>query len=86
MIAKLIYVLCSLTCAACTFLLLRGYRRSGMRLLLWSAMCFFLLTIANIGVYVDFVVIPQVDYSAPRAALTLVALLILLFGMILETS
>ena len=45
MIASVVYVLCALTALACAVLLFRGYRASGARLLLWSAVCFAGLTL-----------------------------------------
>ena len=36
----LVYTLCFLTSSACALLLARNYRRTGARLLLWSALCF----------------------------------------------
>ena len=38
--AETVYILCALTCMACAVLLLRGYRRSRARFLLWSSICF----------------------------------------------
>ena len=39
----IVYLLCLVTSAACAWLLGRSYARSGMRLLLWSCICFVLL-------------------------------------------
>ena len=36
----IVYILCFLTSAACAWLLGRSYARSGVRLLLWSSICF----------------------------------------------
>ena len=35
-----VYVLCLLTSLACAVLLLRSYRQTRIRLLLWSGLCF----------------------------------------------
>lgn len=83
---KIVYALCSLTCAICAGLLFRGYRATRMRLLLWSVVCFVCLTLANIIVYVDLVVLPQeIDLSLLRSGLTFVGLTVLLYGMVKET-
>jgi hypothetical protein len=82
---KLVYALCALTCAACALLLLRGYRRSKMRLLLWSTICFTCLTLANIGTYIDLVVFQDVDLQLARGCVTILGLGALIFGMIKET-
>ena len=66
-------------------LLFGGYRRTKLKLLLWSGIGFFLLTLSNIGVYLDFVIYTQDDLSLYRVGITFVAMLIILFGMIWET-
>ncbi|HET7709491.1 MAG TPA: DUF5985 family protein [Sphingomicrobium sp.] len=77
-----VYTLCFLTSAACGFLLTRNYRRTGARLLLWSGLCFVLLAANNLTVIVDLLVLPAVDLQAPRLALSLAAVLVLLSGFI----
>ena len=42
-----VYLLCFLTSFACAVLLLRSYRASLARLLLWSGLCFLLLAVTN---------------------------------------
>ena len=44
---QLVYVLCALTSIACAVLLLRGYFRTRVRLLLWSGLCFVGLALNN---------------------------------------
>jgi hypothetical protein len=82
--AAVIYSLCSLTCLACFGFLWRGWRASRSRLLLWSALCFAGLTVNNLLLVADKLVLPQVDLSTWRLAVALVALLLLLFGLIWE--
>lgn len=81
----IVYALCSLTSATCAILLLRGYRTSSMRLLLWSGLCFSVLTLANIVVYIDMVVYPDGDLQTLRNCLSMLGLGILIVGMIEET-
>lgn len=78
------YVLNTLVCVACTVLLLRGWRRSRSRLLMWSAGCFALLTLNNALIFIDVLVVPDIDLSVVRAASALVGFCVLLFGMIWE--
>ena len=47
-----VYGLCLLTSGLCAALLFRSYSRSRQPLLLWSALCFLLLAIANLLVVV----------------------------------
>ncbi len=77
-----VYILCFLTSGACAFLLARSYRRTGARLLLWSALCFLLLAGNNLMVVVDLLVLPDVNLRLARLAFSLTALGVLLFGFI----
>jgi hypothetical protein len=77
-----VYVLCLLTSGACAYLLARNYRRTGTRLLMWSALCFFLLALNNGVVFLDALVLTEIDLAIPRLALSLAAVSVLLFGFI----
>lgn len=77
-----VYTLCFLTGAACALLLARSYRRTGARLLLWSALCFLLLAINNLVVIVDLLVLPDMDFRLVRHGLALAGVGVLLFGFI----
>ena len=57
----IVYLLCLVTSAACAWLLGRSYARSGMRLLLWSCVCFVLLAANDFVLVIDLLVMPQVD-------------------------
>jgi hypothetical protein len=78
----IVYLLCFATSATCALLLGRSYRRSGMRLLLWSALCFGLLAVNNLFVIVDVLLVPDVDFGLVRLLLSLGAVAVLLFGFI----
>lgn len=83
--AALIYSLCALTSITCLVLLWRSWRASGARLLFWSAMCFGALSVNNVLLVVDRVVLPtQVDLGLWRLVWALAAVLLLLFGLIWE--
>ncbi|MGD9883044.1 MAG: DUF5985 family protein [Reyranella sp.] len=84
--APLIYLLCMLTALICAWLLLRAWRRSGYRLLLWSGLCFAGLTINNFLLVVDRLVLPAVDLSIWRTSMALVAMAVLLYGLIWESE
>ena len=77
-----VYTLCLLTCIACTFLLVRAYRASRARLLLWSALCFILLAVNALLVILDIIVFPNIDFALWRPLLALAAVSVLLFGFI----
>ena len=77
-----VYALCFATSSACAWLLGRSYRRTGARLLLWSALCFFFLAANNLLLFVDMLVIRDVDLRLGRLLLALAAVGVLLFGFI----
>lgn len=76
-----VYLLCFLTSSACAWLLARAFRRSGARLLLWSALCFTLLAANNLVVAIDLIMLPEVNFSLLRILLALAAVSVLLFGL-----
>ncbi|MBI4663956.1 MAG: hypothetical protein HY735_34600 [Verrucomicrobia bacterium] len=80
--AVFVYLLCTLTSIGVASLLIRGYRRSRAALLLWSSACFVGLAVANILLFLDLVVVLQVDLSVWRNGVTLLGLLLLLYGLI----
>ena len=86
--AEAVYVLCALTSAACAALLLRGYRRSGHRLLFWSGLCFVALFFNNLFLVLDKIVYPEptVDLSLVRTLFALLGVGTLLYGLIWESQ
>ncbi|MES2354988.1 MAG: DUF5985 family protein [Pseudomonadota bacterium] len=84
--ASLVYGLCALTSLLCACLLILAYRRNGCKLLLWSGLCFAGLTLNNVLLVVDKVILPLVDLSTWRHLIGLVAMLILLYGLIWEAE
>ena len=83
----IVYVLCFLTSAACAWLLGRSYRRTEMRLLLWSSICFLLLAGNNLVLVLDLVVWPDdVDLRLVRQGFALAAAVSLIWGFIWEVE
>jgi hypothetical protein len=81
--AALIYSLCALTAIACAVLLWRGWLASRYRLLFWSALCFAALSVNNVLLVVDRVILTvEVDLFTWRQMAALAAVLLLLFGLI----
>jgi hypothetical protein len=79
----IIYFLCALTALACFALLWRGWRFNGAALLFWSALCFAGLTVSNVLLVVDKLVLGEdTDLTGPRLVITLAALVLLVFGLI----
>jgi hypothetical protein len=77
-----VYLLCAATALACAVLLLRAFRRSGARLLLWAGLCFVGLTANNGLVFVDLVLVPAIDLFTWRNMAALVAVATLLYGLV----
>jgi hypothetical protein len=84
--AAIIYGLCALTALMCAVLLLQAYWRGGYRLLLWSGLCFIGLTLNNLLLVVDKLVVPEVDLSFWRIGTALVAMMVLLYGLIWDAE
>lgn len=79
----LVYLLCFATSSACAFLLARSFLKSRSRMLFWSALCFALLALVNLAVIFDLVIYPDdIDLRPLRLWLTLLAVVVLLFGFI----
>ena len=79
-----VYILSSVTFASCAILLLRGYWRMKQRLLLWSSLCFFGLAISNLLLFLDLVILADVNLYIWRLITAAVATLLLLYGLIWE--
>jgi len=77
-----VYLLCAATALACGVLLTRGYRRTRTRLLLWCGLCFLTLCAENVVLFVDLVVVPDVDLMRVQRALALGGVSVLLFGLV----
>lgn len=84
--AASVYLLCLLTSAVYSALLVRSYFRTRSQLLLWSAICFVMLAINNLLVVLDLLFLPQIDLSLYRNLATLIGLASLLYGFIWEAD
>jgi len=79
-----VYIVCMITSATCAVLLVRGWRATRVRLLLWSALCFAGMAINNVLLFID-VKTPEIDLSVIRTLPALAGVLLLLVGLIWET-
>lgn len=84
--AAVVYGLCALTAMLCTYLLLRAYMQQRYKLLLWSGVCFAVLALNNFLLIIDKLLMPLVDLSVTRNVVSLVAVLILLYGLIWDAE
>ena len=85
--AAIVYALCAFTSAACAVLLVRGFLRTSARLLLWSGICFAGLTVNNVLLFTDKILLgPETDLSVWRTLLVVVSLALLLYGLIWDVE
>jgi hypothetical protein len=84
--APIIYLLCAVAAFLCAILLLRAYRRGRYRLLLWSGLCFAGLTLNNLILVLDKVILSGADLSVWRTSVALLAMAVLLYGLIWEAE
>jgi hypothetical protein len=83
----LLFLLAALTSFACMVLLFRGYARTGVRLLLWSGLCFIFLTANNVLLFFDLIVWPtQFDLRPYRLVAALAGIACLLYAFIWEAE
>lgn len=81
----IIYGLCTLTSFWCAFLLLKAHQQSRYRLLLWGGVCFAGLTVSNALLVVDKIFLPvTTDLSGWRYGISLLSMMILIYGLIWE--
>ena len=85
--SETVYILCALTSLACAILLWRANRASPGKLLFYGALCFLGLAMNNVLLFVDLVVIPDgPDLLLFRNGMTLVSLLVFVYGLIVEVT
>lgn len=81
-----IYLLCAATALACSLLLFRGYRRNGTRLLVLCALFFLSLALENALVFVDRIIVPDIDLYLLRTSVALVGVSLFLVGLIWDVG
>ncbi len=83
--AAIVYILGALTTLLCAVLLLRAYGAVRQRLLLWSGLCFAGLTISNVLLFIDLVLLPaDVNLHIARLSTAAVSMCALLYGLVRE--
>ena len=84
--AILIYSLCALVALACAGLLLRAWLQSRHRLLLWSGLCFTALAANNVLLFLDKIMLPDIDLSLARALTALAGTGVMLYGLVWDSQ
>ena len=86
LVEVVIYLLCVATSLLCAYLLARAYGRGHRKLLICSSICFGLLAMNNLALAVDILLLPDIDLALARVVMSVVAVSVLLYGFIWETS
>jgi hypothetical protein len=85
--AAIVYILGTLVTLLCSALLLRAYVKAKTPLLLWSGLCFALLTVSNALLFVDLVLLQdQVTLYVWRLTTAVIGMLMLIYGLIFESE
>ena len=84
--ATAVYILSALISLACAVLLLRSFAEARTALLLWAAVCFLGLTLNNTLLFVDKVVVTDVDLSLWRTVPALAGMMALVLGLLWEET
>jgi hypothetical protein len=83
--AEVVYALCALASLMCVALLGRSWLENRSPLLLWCLLCFVGFALNNILLFVDKVVITDVDLSYWRTLPAALGVAALVFGLVWET-
>jgi hypothetical protein len=81
-----VYLLCLATSLLCAVLLVRSYWRSRTNFLLWSALCFVGLAGSNLFLFLDLVILPDLNLQPLRHLFSLAGLAVLLYGFVWESE
>jgi hypothetical protein len=84
--AEAVYLASALTSLVCAVLLLRGYRKSRTPLLFWSCLCFVGLVVNNVLLFVDLVMVPDLDLRLVRGGTALASVGLLLYGLVVAEA
>jgi hypothetical protein len=86
MMPGLVYILCAATSLVSGLLLLRGALRGKGGLLFWSSLCFFAMAANNALLYVNFIVLPDVDLLMAARLATVTGIVLLNIGLIWHST
>jgi hypothetical protein len=81
-----VYILSALVSLASAWLLLRSFAATRSALLLWAGLCFIGLTLNNVMLFVDKVIITDTDLSMLRTLPALAGMLVFVFGLVWEET
>jgi len=82
--ALFVYALCAVTSLICFGLLLRQYLRTRSPLTLHSSIAFLCIATTNVLLFVDLIILPELDLKIWRNLATFIGVLILLLAVTKE--
>lgn len=85
--AAVVYALGTLVTLLCAVLLLRAYAKARTPLLLWSGLCFAMLTVSNALLFVDLVILANdVSLHVARLSTAAIGMMLLVYGLVFESE
>lgn len=81
-----VYLLCMISSVICLLLLARGYGRTRVKFLFWTALCFVGYAVNNLFLFLDVVMFPTANLMFARNLSTALALAVLFYALIWETD
>lgn len=84
-VAELVYLSCAFASLLCAWLLFRGYRRSRVNLLFWTALCFLGFTVNNLVLFADTAIYPNLNMSIFRLIPAVLGVSALLYGLVQDS-
>ena len=84
--AAAVYILSALISLASAALLLRSFAHTRTSLLFWAGLCFVGLTLNNVLLFVDKVLVADADLSTWRGLPALAGMLVLVYGLVWEET
>ena len=82
MMAAFVYIMCTITSTICAVLLLREYRRTASRVLLWCGLAFVGFTVSNALVFTDVFLVPTINLATVRALANWMATTVLVVALV----
>jgi hypothetical protein len=85
--AAVVYLLGTLVTLSCAIMLLGAYGKARKPLLLWSGLCFALLTVSNALLFVDLILLAQAaSLYVWRLGTATTGMFLLLYGLVFESE
>lgn len=82
--AIVVYGLCMVTSCLCAGALIQQYRKTQLKLLFWSGVCFVGFALNNMLLMLDYLLPPTIDLSVARAIPALLGLMVMIIAFIQE--